>query len=612
MKKNSSANYPSNQVNQNILNIITPTGLEFKKTSLMVGENYAKCITLSRYPTNPDYGWLSTITAIEGTTASIEFKPTESGPLIERCNEQIKQYNIDLNASKLEESVKQKKQKAIDDIKAMIKRIDQDGEVVGYVNIILLIQAATEEKLEERYKKVTSMIATFGGSTRVLTFYQKDAYMSVAPYGIPKDYLEDIGGRNMPFSTFIGGFVNASSGINDGKGYMLGKSDKGKPIIIDTWKRGGDRTNSNWFITGVPGIGKSATTKDIIFLEYALGAKIIILDPEREFVDPVKNLRGKIINCGGGKGGRINPLQVRPAPRIESDDSDDEDFYKDEGKGSSDLALHFQTLRTFIKLYKSSISELEITKLEEILEGTYKRFHIEWDTDITKLKPTDFPIFSDLFEDISKEFKKNKEDEILKNLVAYFRSIAIGADSFIFNGHTDIDFDTDVIDLDISNLLEGDENILKAQSHNINSWVWQQISRDRKERILYILDEGYLIVDPDNPQAIKFVKNVSKRIRKYEGSLIFITHSVVDVLDPAVKRYGQAIVDNACFKFIMGTDGKNLEETKELFNLTEAEVSLLSSKQRGRGLLFAGSSRIAARIEISEKFLQLMGTAGGN
>lgn len=611
MKKNN-INYSLNNVNQNILNIITPTGLEFKKTSLMVGENFAKCITLSRYPTNPDYGWLSTITAIEGTTASIEFKPTESGPLIERCNEQIKQYTIDLNATKLEESVKQKKQKAIDDIKAMIKRIDQDGEVVGYVNIILLIQASTEEKLEERYKKVISIIATFGGSTRVLTFYQKDAYQCVAPYGIPKEYLEDIGGRNMPFSTFIGGFVNSSSGINDGNGYLLGKSDKGKPIIINTWKRGGDRTNGNWFITGVPGIGKSATTKDIIFLEYALGAKIIILDPEREFVDPVKNLKGKVINCGGGKGGRINPLQVRPAPKIESDDDeDDEDYYKDEGKGTSDLALHFQTLRTFIKLYKSSISELEITKLEEILEGTYKRFNIEWDTDIKKLKPEDFPIFSDLYEDILKEYEENKNDEVLKNLVAYFRSIAIGADSFIFNGHTDIDFNTEIIDLDISNLLEGDENILKAQTHNINSWVWQQISRDRKEKIIYVLDEGYLIVDPDNPQAIKFVKNVSKRIRKYNGGLIFITHSVVDVLDPAVKRYGQAIVDNACFKFIMGTDGKNLEETKELFNLTEAEVSLLSSKQRGKGLLFAGSSRIAAKIEISEKFLQLMGTAGG-
>jgi len=493
----------------------------------------------------------------------------------------------------------------------MIKRINDDGETVGYVNIIFLIQATSEKKLEERVKKVNSIISSIDGSTRNLTFYQRKAYQSVSPYGIPVEELENIGSRNMPLSTLIGGFPNASSGINDGKGYKLGSSENGKPIIIDTWKRGGDRTNCNWFISGIPGIGKSATVKLIQFFEYALGSKIIILDPDKEYVDTVKNLGGKVINCGGGKGGKINPLQVRPAPKLDEEDDDEDDFYKDEGKGVSDLALHFQTLRTFFKLYKSSISELEMAKLEEILEETYKRFGIEWETDIKKLKPTQFPIFSDLYEDILKHYESNKDDKILQNLVAYLRSISIGADSFIFNGHTNIEFDTDIIDLDISNLLEGEENILRAQFHNINSWVWQQVSRDRDEMVLYFIDEGYLIVDPDNPQAIKFVKNFSKRIRKYNGGLIFITHAVVDVLDPAVKRYGQAIVDNACFKFIMGTDGKNLMETKELFNLTEAETTLLGSKQRGKGLLFAGSSRISARIEISEKFLKLMGTAGG-
>lgn len=598
----------SKNVNHNILNIITPSGLEFSKTNLVCGENYGKCITMSRWPTNPEFGWLSKIISIEGTTCSIEFNPTESGPLIERCNEQIKQYKIDLSTAK-DESVKQNKEKAIDDIKKMIKRINENGETVGYVNIIFLIQATTEKVLQERVKKVNGIIQSIGGSTRHLTFYQKKAFQSVSPYGIPVEEIEDIGSRNMPFSTFIGGFPNASSGINDGNGYKLGSSGNGKPIIIDTWKRGGDRINCNWFISGLPGTGKSTTVKLILFFEYALGSKIIILDPEKEYVDPVKNLGGRVINCGGGKGGKINPLQVRPAPKL--DEEDEDDLYKDEGNGVSDLALHFQTLRTFFKLYKSSISELEMARLEEILEETYKRFDIEWETDINKLKPTDFPVFSDLYSDILNHYEKNKDDKILQNLVAYLRSISIGADSFIFNGHTDIEFDTDIIDLDISNLLEGDENILRAQFHNINSWVWQQASRDREEKILYFIDEGHLIVDPDNPQSIKFVKNFSKRIRKYSGGLVFITHAVVDVLDPSVKRYGQAIVDNACFKFIMGTDGKNLMETKELFNLTEAETTLLEKKIRGKGLLFAGSRRVSANIDVSDKFLKLMGTAGG-
>lgn len=415
----------------------------------------------------------------------------------------------------------------------------------------------------------------------------------------------------MPLSTFIGGFVNAASGINDGIGFLIGKSENGKPIILNTWKRGGDRTNTNWFITGVPGVGKSAFAKFIFMLEYALGCKIIILDPEREFIDLTLNMGGKVINCCGGAGGRINPLQVRPAPKLDADEALEDEFFKDEGRGMSDLALHFQTFRTFMKLYKKDINDEEMAKLEEILEKTYQRFNITWKTDISKLKNEDFPIFKDLYNDILEADKNEPDNPIIKKLKSYLRSISIGADSFIWNGHTDIEADSDFIDLDISALLDADENILRAQFHNINSWVWQLVAADRTERILYGIDEGYLIVDPDNPQAIAFTKNFSKRCRKYEAGLLFITHSVVDVLDPAVKRHGQALIDNACFKFIMGTDGKNLEETKDLFNLTEAEQALLLSKQRGKGLLYAGSKRIAAQIVIPETFLSLMGASGG-
>lgn len=597
-------------VNQNLLNMISPTGLEFKKSSLRAGENVAKCYAVTRYPTNPKYGWLAKICQIEGTTASIEFHPTESGPLIDRCNEQIKQLRIDLADTK-EESIRQNKEKAIKDISDMITRISINGEVVGYANIILLIQATSEEKLDERVKKVTSIIASVGGGIRCLTPYQKEAYLSAAPYGLPNEKLDDIGYRNMPLSTFIGGFANSASSINDGIGFKIGKDENKKPIIINTWERGNDRTNTNWFITGVPGVGKSATAKFIFMLEYALGCKIIILDPEREFIDLTLNMGGKVINCCGGAGGRINPLQVRVAPRIEADEELKDDYFKDEGKGMSDLALHFQTLRTFFKLYKKNITDLEMSKLEEVLEKTYARFNITWDTDISKLKNTDFPIFKDLYDDLKEASEKEPDEPIYTTLLSYFRSIAIGADSFIWNGYTDIQADSDWIDLDISALLDGDDNIIKAQFHNINSWVWQQVAKDRSEKILYGMDEGYLLVDPDNPQPMAFTKNVSKRIRKYEGGLVFITHSVVDILDPSVKRYGQAIIDNACFKFIMGTDGKNLEETKELFNLTEAEEALLLSKQRGRGLLFAGSRRIAAQIEIPQSFLDMMGKSGG-
>lgn len=167
------------------------------------------------------------------------------------------------------------------------------------------------------------------------------------------------------------------------------------------------------------------------------------------------------------------------------------------------------------------------------------------------------------------------------------------------------------MDLDIKGLLEVDDNVKRAQLYNIVSWAWTELSKDRKRKVLFGIDEGYLIAEPDYPEIIKYVRNMSKRLRKYEGALMFITHALVDILDPAVRRYSQAIIDNACYKFIMGCDGKNLEDTDELFNLSEKELNILSQKNRGQGILFAGNIRLDLTVDVSDKFLEIMGSAGG-
>lgn len=40
------------------------------------------------------------------------------------------------------------------------------------------------------------------------------------------------------------------------------------------------------------------------------------------------------------------------------------------------------------------------------------------------------------------------------------------------------------------------------------------------------------------------------------GSLVIVSHSIIDFLDESVKMYGQAILDMATYKILMGTDRK--------------------------------------------------------
>lgn len=615
----------TSDLNEHILNIITPSGIDYDSTHANIGENVGKIYCISRYPAeNIKYGWLAALCQLEGTITSIEFRRTDADNLIDVYNKKIAQLKGDRTTAKVE-SDKQLIDKAIKDLEGLIQKIAVQKEPVGYVNIMLYIRHTDGRMLEDRIKRVSGAVAVAQCKLLNLKYKQLQAMKCMAPYGIPSQQVARMGERNMPISTFLGGFPMANAGINDPGGYWLGRTSRtNRVVILNQWIRSNDRVNSNWFISGLPGSGKSTAIKKIQTCEYSFGTKIITLDPEEEYVDLAAHpdINGDVIDCAGGSTGRINPLQVKYSPRITEDDLNDGENLNDymvygEEMGISDLALHIQNLRVFFKLYfgAESFDAGIKTALEECIIEVYRDFHITWDTEIAFLQPEDYPVIRDLYNKVEEKSKKpdlsQYKQSVYDRLKDLLYSIAYGADQFIWNGPTTINPQSDFIVLNCSKLLELDENVKRAQFFNLTSWAWHEMSKDRSQKVIFGIDEGYLCVDPDYPDLMKFVRNVSKRDRKYEAGLMFITHSAVDVLDPAVKRFGQAIIDNSCYRFIMGTDGKNLQETVDLFNLTEGEQTILASKSRGVGILFAGSVRLDMRLEVSNEMLEMFGKRGG-
>lgn len=615
----------TSDLNEHILNIITPSGIDYDNTHANIGENVGKIYCISRYPAeNIKYGWLAALCQLEGTITSIEFRRTDADNLIDVYNKKIAQLKGDRTTAKVE-SDKQLIDKAIKDLEGLIQKIAVQKEPVGYVNIMLYIRHTDSRMLEDRIKRVSGAVAVAQCKLLNLKYKQLQAMKCMAPYGIPSQQVARMGERNMPISTFLGGFPMANAGINDPGGYWLGRTSRtNRVVILNQWIRSNDRVNSNWFISGLPGSGKSTAIKKIQTCEYSFGTKIITLDPEEEYVDLAAHpdINGDVIDCAGGSTGRINPLQVRYSPRITEDDLNDGEklndyMVYDEEMGISDLALHIQNLRVFFKLYfgAESFDAGIKTALEECIIEVYRDFHITWDTEIAFLQPEDYPVIRDLYNKVEEKSKKpdlsQYKQSVYDRLKDLLYSIAYGADQFIWNGPTTINPQSDFIVLNCSKLLELDENVKRAQFFNLTSWAWHEMSKDRSQKVIFGIEEGYLFVDPDYPDLMKFVRNVSKRDRKYEAGLMFITHSAVDVLDPAVKRFGQAIIDNSCYRFIMGTDGKNLQETVDLFNLTEGEQTILASKSRGVGILFAGSVRLDMRLEVSNEMLEMFGKRGG-
>lgn len=623
-----SGNVPKTYVNQQLLNIIS-ADISFNDNYASIGEGEGKIYCINLYPANVDYGWLAELVNLPGTAACIEYRYSPEDIMIKAFNNRISELKSLIETEK-KESERQIYEKSIVDIKEVINRISVKKEPVGYFNIMLHIMDNNEDLLNSRIRKISGIVRTHECNMRHLKFKQDLALSAMAPWGIPNPAVSNVGERNMPMSTFIGGFPMAAAGLNDTNGYFMGKS-KDRPVLLNLWLRGRDRTNSNVYIEGMPGTGKSTLIKYMQIYEYALNDTIqVVWDAENEYIDIAKHpwINGDIIDAANGAMGRVNPLQIRYTPRITKDDlTDGEDLsefltYESTGDGKSkdfsDMALHIQNLRQFFGIYFGSknFDDPGIRKAFEMaLIETYNRFNIFWDTDIQKLKPEDFPIISDVNEVINEfmkdEGRTSRERENFERLNEMFYSLSSGADQFLWNGPTTLNPKSRYIVLNTSKLLEMDDNIKNAQFFNLKMWEWHYLSSDRTQKAVSCMDEGYLFADPEYPQLIKMTRNMSKRGRKYEVGLWFITHSLVDILDPAVKRFTQAIIDNSCYKFLFGTDGKNLEETAKLFKLNEREITMLETKTRGKALLLAGSVRLELQIEIADKILEMMGKAGG-
>ncbi|MFI3238919.1 MAG: ATP-binding protein [Lachnospiraceae bacterium] len=599
------------QKNNALLNVVTPVGLSFAKNTMSVGENYGKIYGVMRYPQKVDVGWLAKITNIQSTVVSIGFNPVDNGTLITAINRSVTRERGIADGAR-DSLTRQRAEKAADDGEKIIRQIDREGETVGLMSVSVMPIAKDEKNFKKVCRRAESAVSVLKCKMRAIPNLQKESFKHISPSFPTQPKIESILQRIVPFSTFIGGFPFATTGFNDGAGYYFAQDASGSLVIVDPWKRGNDRTNTNFVIMGNSGTGKSTAIKHILQSEYMKGTKILVIDPESEYKDLCRNLGGDVINAVGGSKGMINPLQVRPSPRDDENEHTEEKLYKDEdGYGLNDLALHMKNLEIFFNLYIPSITDMQRAVLKKCLVELYASFGITWNTDVAGFGAKQFPIFKDLYDLVQKKADTEQDRQIYADLAILLTDIATGSDNFLWNGHSTIETDTNFICLDTHELQETSDHIKRTQYFNILTYCWEQMSRNREERVLLICDEAYLMIDQKVPQSLVYLRNVMKRARKYEGALAIISHSVIDFLSESIKQYGQALLDVPCYKILLGTDGPNLKETAKLYDLTEAEQELLLARKRGHALFMVGAKRLHINFEIPEYKMKYMGNAGG-
>lgn len=536
-------------------------------------------------------GWLAKLTEDVGAIFSINIEPIDNAQLIEHLDARIRDASS-LSKIAKNESIKQVREAEVKEASEIISRMINNNEVVSYLTIYICISAQNEQDLIFKCKEVERVVQKLKLKIRPVTnFLLKSGFKAVAPFFTIQKDLTEYFKRNILTSTFTGGFLFNTNTFIDKNGYCFGINQNGGIIIFNIWKKDYDRTNSNMVIVGSSGSGKSLATKHIIYNELPR-TKLLIIDPEAEYTYLAKNLKGKIIECGGSNSGyTLNPLQVR--------------INKDDEENLNALAIHFQFLHTFFEILFPSLTDIEFSMLDKVLEELYLKFNITTNTDISKIENTEFPLLEDLYyllEDKNKEEYKPEYEKLL----SLIRPISIGQASSLWNGYTDITVDTGLTVFNTKNMQEFQIQYKRAQYYNIMSFAWEIISKNKDEFDCLIADECHVLVDPNIPQTLEYVRNISKRARKYNSSIIVITQSIEDFLNEKIKLYGQSLLANSTYKLFFKMDGQDLRDVVKVFNLSKKEEELIYNAKRGECLLSAGNRKIFVNVKVPHKELQII------
>ena len=499
----------------------------------------------------------------------------------------------------------------INDVVELISELRRNKEPLLHTAVFIELKASSEDKLKELQADIQMELTRSKISVDRLLLRQKEGFISVLPTG--NNVFASQFERVLPASSVADLYPLNYSGKTDEKGIYIGRDKFGTNILVDFDKRTEDKTNSNILILGNSGQGKSYLMKLLLCNQRESGKSILCLDPEHEYEDLCNNLGGTYIDMMSGEF-MINPLEPKEwsensrfgNQEKETDDSP-ETFRK-----VTRLSQHISYLKDFFRAYKD-FTDAEIDTIEIMLMKLYARFGIDDLTDLDKLESCDYPVMSDLYELVEKEFmafdnakKHLYTEEILQNICLGLHSMCKGAESKYFNGRTNIK-DGEFICFGVKGLMDTNKRLKDTLLFNILSYMSNQLLG--RGNTVAAIDELYLFLT--NMTAIEYIRNGMKRVRKKESSFILASQNIEDFLLPEIKEFTKPLFSIPAHHFLFNPGNISPTAFIDTLQLEESEYGLIKYPERGTCLYRCGNERYLLQVIAPAYKAALFGSAGG-
>lgn len=589
---------------------IVPGIIRFYTDHYICGNFYKSCWAVTEYPTSTEEtAILAHLADRNGVTLRIYNRLVTSMEQRKIVQQAMRKNHMMTTTNDVNESIKA--QNNIDDVVELLSELRRNKEPLLHTAVFIELKASTEDKLKELQADIQMELTRSKISVDRLLLRQKEGFLSVLPTGnnVFASHFE----RVLPASSVADLYPLNYSGKTDENGFYLGRDKYGTNILVDFDKRTEDKTNSNILILGNSGQGKSYLMKLLLCNQREAGKSVLVLDPEHEYEDLCSNLGGTYIDMMSGEF-MINPLEPKAwsensrfgNQEKETDDSP-ETFRK-----VTRLSQHISYLKDFFRAYKD-FTDAEIDTIEIMLMKLYARFGIDDLTNLDKLESCDYPVMSDLYELVEKEFmafdnakKHLYTEEILQNICLGLHSMCKGAESKYFNGRTNIK-DGEFICFGVKGLMDTNKRLKDTLLFNILSYMSNQLLG--RGNTVAAIDELYLFLT--NMTAIEYIRNGMKRVRKKESSFILASQNIEDFLLPEIKEFTKPLFSIPSHHFLFNPGNISPTAFIDTLQLEESEYSLIKYPERGTCLYRCGNERYLLQVIAPAYKAALFGSAGG-
>ncbi|TDW13099.1 type IV secretory pathway VirB4 component [Breznakia blatticola] len=579
---------------------ITPVTTNFKSEKVYLGSNVLKTYGVSSFLASTEYNNLfAKISTLKGVTTSIHMDELSLSRFRSNVSLDVRAKGNTTNDVVDAIDAELDKESVLDSY----KRIRTNNQKMFYITVYFQLVASSDDEfdiLEAQFKEECDNV---GVTVDPLQTKQKDAWISVNPVG--KNMLDKYIKQNIPSESVANLYPFNDPSVLEKNGLPLGNiTDRSEIVLFNPFTNRG--ANNNILILGYSGVGKTVLMW-LLMQNAALSAYYIRnIDVEGICVDFIQKMGGINIDMAGNNEYAINPLQIRTPDEVENGIVDD----------------YISEVKNFMRIYKPDWTNRTLDIFEEFLNKTYRSKDIYNSSDLKLLKPSDYPIFSDVVKIVS-EAKSNWTEESIgtkddyDEIIIGLRSCTEGADAKLFNRHTNLGgYDVDelqLINFDISKMLNSDLNRKLAQWSNVFTYISQFVNDNmkRSKEIMVFIDELHTFLKKQYMSVVEILETYERRFRKYNASFVKATQTVeeLDNDDDDMKEKVKTLFSQPATKFMFHLGDIKYEQVASMMKLKSTEVEKLQEKRQGKCLMRIGSSTYDLSVMMPEWFKEVKADA---